>query len=161
MSESIDVRSGSLASYARRRGVSTAAVSKAVKRGRLRKSVSHRPTGEPFVADFEMADREWVENASKTYRGRRQASCEPAGRIHGDDSTLTDEPPESLSVITIVGQRGEHLMVAGGVTEKGDGDVRLVVSRDTAAALGLRLWCAAGGDQGDLLTLQARARKIH
>ena len=51
----------SLTAYAKRRGVSAVAVSKAVKRGRLRESVV-TVDGQPKIADPELADREWAEN---------------------------------------------------------------------------------------------------
>jgi hypothetical protein len=51
----------SLTQYAKRRGVSTRAVSKAVATGRLRESVI-RVDGAPKIADVELADIEWFEN---------------------------------------------------------------------------------------------------
>ena len=50
----------SLADYARRRGVSRPAVSKAIAAGRLRESVHRRGTRP--VIDPEVADAEWVRN---------------------------------------------------------------------------------------------------
>lgn len=49
-----------LTAYAQRRGVSCMAVSKAVKKGRLSKSVIRDEQGRPWVVDPELADREWV-----------------------------------------------------------------------------------------------------
>jgi hypothetical protein len=51
----------SLRAYARRRGVSPEAVSKAVADGRLTESVT-RAYGAPKIADPELADREWEAN---------------------------------------------------------------------------------------------------
>jgi hypothetical protein len=51
----------SLRAYARRRGVSPEAVSKAVADGRLRESVT-RAGGAPKIADPDLADREWDTN---------------------------------------------------------------------------------------------------
>ncbi len=51
----------SLRAYARRRGVSVEAVSKAVTAGRLRESVVI-VGGKPKIADIELADREWTAN---------------------------------------------------------------------------------------------------
>lgn len=51
----------SLRAYARRRGVSPEAVSRAIESGRLRASVT-RHTGVPKIADPELADREWAAN---------------------------------------------------------------------------------------------------
>jgi hypothetical protein len=52
----------SLRAYARRRGVSPEAVSKAVSTGRLRESVT-TVDGAPKIADPEVADREWEANS--------------------------------------------------------------------------------------------------
>lgn len=51
----------SLRAYARRRGVSAEAVSKAITDGRLKESVT-RVDGAPKIADPELADREWEAN---------------------------------------------------------------------------------------------------
>ncbi len=55
--------SGSLRSYAKHRSVSPAAVSKAVKAGRLRDSV--RSVNGKLVIDFSVADQEWPANRSR------------------------------------------------------------------------------------------------
>jgi hypothetical protein len=55
----------SLASYARRRGVSRAAVTKAVQEGRLRRCVIEHH-GRPAISDPELADQEWQENTRST-----------------------------------------------------------------------------------------------
>ncbi len=52
----------SLAAYAKRRGVSSVAVSKAVSTGRLTQSVVRDERGAPKIGDPELADREWEEN---------------------------------------------------------------------------------------------------
>lgn len=52
----------SLAAYARRRGVSTVAVSKAIAAGRLADSVTRDARGAPKIADPDLADREWTAN---------------------------------------------------------------------------------------------------
>lgn len=52
----------SLRSYATRRGVSVMAVSKAIKAGRLVRSVVRDERGQPKIADPELADREWADN---------------------------------------------------------------------------------------------------
>ena len=52
----------SLTDYAKRRGVSTRAVSKAVATGRLSKSIARDKHGQPKIADIELADREWEAN---------------------------------------------------------------------------------------------------
>jgi hypothetical protein len=52
----------SLTAYAKRRGVSPVAVSKAVAAGRLSASVVRDDRGAPKIADPELADREWTAN---------------------------------------------------------------------------------------------------
>jgi hypothetical protein len=52
----------SLTAYAKRRGVSPVAVSKAVAAGRLSASVTRDDRGAPKIADPELADREWTAN---------------------------------------------------------------------------------------------------
>lgn len=49
----------SLRAYAKRRGVSAMAVSKAISSGRLRASVVRDERGQPKIADPDLADREW------------------------------------------------------------------------------------------------------
>lgn len=55
----------SLRAYARRRGVSPEAVSKAVAAGRLRESIV-RVRGAPKIRDAELADREWAATTDLT-----------------------------------------------------------------------------------------------
>jgi hypothetical protein len=52
----------SLSAYAKRRGVSHVAVSKAIAAGRLTASVVRDDRGAPKIADPELADREWAAN---------------------------------------------------------------------------------------------------
>lgn len=52
----------SLTAYAKRRGVSPVAVSKAVAAGRLSASVVRDARGAPKIADPELADQEWTAN---------------------------------------------------------------------------------------------------
>lgn len=52
----------SLTAYAKRRGVSPVAVSKAVTTGRLTASVVRDERGAPKIADPDLADREWAAN---------------------------------------------------------------------------------------------------
>lgn len=65
----------SLTDYAKRRGVSTVAVSKAVARGRLSASVTRDERGQPKISDPDLADREWEE------RTRKRADMPPRGPI--------------------------------------------------------------------------------
>ena len=68
----------SLADYAKRRGVSAMAVSKAVAAGRLTASVVRDARGAPKIADPELADREWEANTRQ--RIERTASA-PTARV--------------------------------------------------------------------------------
>jgi hypothetical protein len=52
----------SLSAYAKRRGVSHVAVSKAIAAGRLTASVVRDERGAPKIGDPELADREWAAN---------------------------------------------------------------------------------------------------
>jgi hypothetical protein len=65
----------SFAEYAKQRGCSRNAVSKAVKAGRLRDAVQ-RVDGVPRIIDVELADREWAANTDPT----RQLSTTTAAR---------------------------------------------------------------------------------
>lgn len=52
-----------LTAYAKRRGVSVKAVSKAVKAGRLKESVGKDRAGRPSIVDADLADVEWEANS--------------------------------------------------------------------------------------------------
>ena len=71
----------SLTAYAKRRGVSPVAVSKAVARGRLSASVGRNDRDQPVILDPELADREWEAN---TRQRVDHAASEPAPRRRGD-----------------------------------------------------------------------------
>ena len=63
----------SLRAYARLRGVTVAAVSKAIKAGRLTEvSVVYDDKGRPKIRDVDAADREWEANTDKTWHRDRQ-----------------------------------------------------------------------------------------
>lgn len=90
----------SLRAYARHRGVSPEAVSKAVQVGRLRASVT-RVRGAPKIRDAELADREWAATTDLTRatadiarRGERPASPAPSAggeASAGEDLVLSEE----------------------------------------------------------------------
>lgn len=83
----------SLSAYARRRGVSAKAVSKAVAEGRLRGSVTHI-NGAPKIADPDLADREWNSNTRPRIDQARpmpmRERSKPAER-RGHDGDLPDD----------------------------------------------------------------------
>ena len=73
----------SLTSYAKLRGVSAVAVSKAVASGRLNASVVRDERGAPKIGDVELADREWTANT----RPRIDHPPAPAPPRHPDAMT--------------------------------------------------------------------------
>lgn len=83
----------SLTAYAKRRGVSAKAVSKAVASGRLRGSVT-RVNGQPKIADVELADREWGENTQPRIdqpEAKAQAPARERRRVDDDDDDDDDD----------------------------------------------------------------------
>lgn len=76
-----------LTAYAQRRGVSCMAVSKAVKKGRLSKSVIRDEQGRPWVVDPELADQEWA--------GTTDLSKAPAYMRERVESSRGGRPPGS------------------------------------------------------------------
>lgn len=88
----------SLRSYAKRRGVSVEAVSKAITAGRLRESVT-TVDGKPKIADAELADREWEANTRpridqpRPPTTKRGAPVAPIDVVVSDDETLPPDVP--------------------------------------------------------------------
>ncbi|MGN6109185.1 MAG: hypothetical protein ACTHU0_29030 [Kofleriaceae bacterium] len=78
----------SLTAYAKRRGVSTVAVSKAIAAGRLTESVVRDDRGKPKIADPELADREWEANTRP--RVDRPATGPGPGAGEGDVPDYND-----------------------------------------------------------------------
>lgn len=75
-----------LTAYAKRRGVSTVAVSKAVASGRLNESVVRDDKGVPRVVDPDLADREWEANTRhRIDREIRQGT--PPPQQSGDENS--------------------------------------------------------------------------
>lgn len=80
----------SLRAFGRRRSVSLTAVQKAIRSGRLRKSIGRDARG-PFVRDVVLAEREWAAGASKPANaGGRKARAGVAPRAVGNAGTLVD-----------------------------------------------------------------------
>jgi phage terminase Nu1 subunit (DNA packaging protein) len=75
----------SLRAYAKRRGVSAEAVSKAIESGRLERSVVV-VAGEPKIADAELADREWAANT----RPRVERAAPPADGEDAEQAQVAD-----------------------------------------------------------------------
>lgn len=86
-----------LTAYAQRRGVSCMAVSKAVKKGRLSKSVIRDEQGRPWVVDPELADREWV--------GATDMSKAPTYMREWQEPSRGGRPPKGASTGSAPGGR--------------------------------------------------------
>lgn len=86
----------SLSAYAKRRGVSPKAVSKAVASGRLRDSVTRDEHGTPKISDPDLADREWTAN-TRPRVDRPPAEAMPlvrAGLVIPAGSAAVGDPPD-------------------------------------------------------------------
>lgn len=117
----------SLTAYAKRRGVSTVAVSKAHAAGRLRESVV-MVDGQPKIADPELADREWEANTrqrvdqSRASARTRQPNTEQAtgdvpdyfeSRARREAHAARREAAQAdLAEIDVAERRGELVPVA-------------------------------------------------
>lgn len=83
----------SLREYGRMRGVSGAAVSKAIKAGRIKNGVRYDAKGHPKI-DVDVADREWVRNTDGSHQKhlpeghRLSAYAQPPGVTPGDEATI-------------------------------------------------------------------------
>jgi hypothetical protein len=88
----------SLRAYARRRGVTAMAVSKAIKSGRLAKSVVRDAAGDPKIADPDLADREWdrstdLSKAPGYVKQRASAARPPRGESRAVAAPGAAAPP--------------------------------------------------------------------
>jgi hypothetical protein len=81
----------SLRAYAKHRDVSVVAVSRAVKSGRLRASVTRDHRGQPKIADVALADQEWTEN---TDHGRAPAFVKERGLAVQTSAPSDNQPLE-------------------------------------------------------------------
>jgi len=88
----------SLRAYARQRGVSPEAVSKAIMTGRLKASVV-QVGGQPKIADVELANREWDANTQPRIDQQQPTQPRsPSRDDDGDDEDLpADIPPYKVS----------------------------------------------------------------
>ena len=77
----------SLAAYARHRGVSKEAVSRAVKKGRLAKCIERNERGQPKIRSVEEADAEWAE----TTRPQPAVSVQSGDTIDGGPFSYAEE----------------------------------------------------------------------
>lgn len=93
-----------LGAYAKHRGCSKNAVSKAIKRGRLKLSVVFDAAGQPKIGDAQLADREWTQNTDQSRTPVSSAAKPPAatspaattspGAPARAQQRLRDEAPE-------------------------------------------------------------------
>lgn len=90
----------SLTDYAKRRGVSTVSVSKAVARGRLSASVGRTDRGQPTIVDADLADREWLANTRPRILSRTPPRLpdpplveEKPGQVAADAPNLRQRTP--------------------------------------------------------------------
>lgn len=101
----------SLTAYAKRRGVSTVAVSKAIAAGRLTESVVRDARGGPKIADPEMADREWDENTRA--QADQGATAYQQSRAAREAMSLRRETAEAeLAEIELAERRGTMIPAA-------------------------------------------------
>lgn len=85
----------SLRAYAKRRGVSPEAVSKAISDGRLRESVVF-VDGQPKIASYEVATIEWTANTRPRIDNPHPHRPEPA-QPRADDVALEMSPTEAIA----------------------------------------------------------------
>lgn len=90
----------SLRAYARHRGVSATAVHRAVKSGRLTKSVTITAAGRPSINSIELADREWAASTDLTKAPTavivRAEQQQPPATPPPAEGAVEDEPGEEL-----------------------------------------------------------------
>jgi len=87
----------SCAAYARSRGLTPAAVSLAIKHGRLVESVVRDHRGQPKIGDPDLADQEWRANTNAEMRvraagGEPRAYKEAGRRLSAAEATETSAP---------------------------------------------------------------------
>lgn len=112
----------SLRDYARRRGVSPMAVSRAVTAGRLTKSVVRDANGDPKIADADLADLEW--EATTDYSRapgavKERAAAERRGEAKGaGPGKKQPEPKRSHPVVVDDGMPEELSLAEESAKEK-------------------------------------------
>jgi hypothetical protein len=138
----------SLRAYARRRGVSPEAVSRAIERGRLRESVV-RVGGAPKVANPELADREWARNTESDKKPiwvqerdeRRQRARRAEDRSRAEATEDCPVLPFERFSVMVVDDDEVSVFDVKAPEDSGDG---YCMSRDTARKLAAALLEAAG-----------------
>lgn len=94
----------SLRAYAKRRGVSVEAVSRAISKGRLTASVV-RVGGVPKIADPDLADQEWTANTDLSkapgYVKARGGAGTPPPAAQGDRGEAIEPDPDAQGEATI------------------------------------------------------------
>lgn len=103
----------SLHRYAARRGVSTAAVSKAIKSGRLSASVVFDHLGDPKIGDADLADREWNANTRERADARPAESQYAVARAEQlRSATRRYAAQAELAEIDLAERRGQLISIA-------------------------------------------------
>lgn len=85
--------------YARLRGVSKTAVQKAIKTGRLKKSIGYSPSGLPLVNPA-LANKEWVSNAVSVnfnHPPAAPAKAKATAKKPKPQKEIVSEPPEDAA----------------------------------------------------------------
>lgn len=93
-----DVPPLSLAAYGRRRSVTAPAVLKAIKSGRLAKSVLRRDDGRLLIADLALADQEW-----EAGRQRARPRAQPPAQTSSQPPPAPSPPAPAPSASSAVG----------------------------------------------------------
>lgn len=95
VSQAADAQPLTLTAYAKRRGVSTVSVSKAVARGRLVASVGRNDRGQPTIIDPDLADREWAANT----RHRIDATASAVDPVTAQSETAAATAPRGYRAV--------------------------------------------------------------
>ena len=118
----------SLRDYAKHRGVSAAAVSKAVKNGRLQNSVLRDKLGQPKISDPAAADAEWERNTRpdlelppsppppKTKKPAQEPDGLPGGgRIpsYAESRARNEAAKAGMATLQLLKERGKLVSVDG------------------------------------------------
>jgi hypothetical protein len=114
----------SLSAFAKLEGVTQQAVSKQVSRGqRLRLSVGRDERGRPFIADLELAKKEWAENSSRPTKRARAvpaaaAAAAPAALVVAVESAEPSEPATLIEAqFAVAVQRARQLKMANDIRQ--------------------------------------------
>ncbi len=118
--------------YAKRRGVSAAAVSEAIRSGRLVKSVVRGGEfGQPKILDADLADREWEANTDPQRRINAAGGVDPRALVAPVPVLISGPPPPMLGTIDVPPPR----VVAPAVPDEATATQRLKAAQADLAEL--------------------------